>query len=119
MGRVESNVVPPLAGSERQGVYKPDDAGLGLERSCDHQRAFLIVAAGAKGAGGGYRPVPRIDVEESAEDRRRVIPRKTEPVDGSSSRDKGGRIAVGQQSVGGNGLLRRHATSSAAPIWSG
>ena len=102
--RVEAERMAALSLCERERVAQHHRAGPGRERRLEHEGVRQVAALDRVFADGRDRPVARVGIEDPAEDRRAVEARQAEPVDRAVRADERGRVAVGEQAVGGDRL---------------
>ena len=79
-GRAEAEIVPPLAGAQRQRVGQGDRAGGGGEGGLEHHGLVEVAPGDLELPGRADRPVPRLVVQQPPEDRRAVKSGEAQPL---------------------------------------
>ncbi len=103
MRAIQAEIVDALTRGEGQSVDETNPSRGRGERRFEHEGPVQVPPLGAIVADRCDRPVSRVGIEQPGEDRRAVVARETEPIDGTGEVDETRPIAVREQAVVANG----------------
>ena len=115
MRRSGSEIVAPLVGTHRERVGEEEPAGCGLEFRLQNQRSVEVSPANRFRAGDFDGPVSRPIVQQTREHGGRIEPRQAQPIHRPGTVHQGGRVAVGEEGVLGDGVRLMRRTITARP----